>query len=177
MVLGLDNESEDQIEQVKDLASGYLDKNALKESIKRLGEGSKAGGAAQASAALDIGIGAIDVGQDVAKSIKTGHISIAGDNDYKKAANVAGIVAAVAEGAAFADPLLAPAALVVGGGAELASDVLNYFGDKKDAEKQSSPATKQSSTISTPPPVKIPSMLSGGLVHLHNNNVLQKTIS
>jgi len=177
MVLGLDQGSEDQIEEVKDLASGYLDKGALKGAIERIGKNAPAEAGAKAGAVLDIGIGALDVGQDIAKTIKTGKLSIAGDNDYKKAANVAGIIAGVAESAALVDPLLAPAAFVVGTGAELSSDVLNWFGDKQDAKKQSSPALKQTTTISQPPPPKIPAMMTGGLVHLHNNNVLQKVIS
>lgn len=177
MDLGLDQSTSNQIEQGKDLISGYLDKGALKGAIERLGKGEAASAGAKAGGALDIGIGLLDAGKDIEASLKNGSISIAGDNDYLKAANVAGMVAGVAETAAIVDPLLAPAAFVVGTGAELTSDVLNWFGDREDSKKQSSPAMKQTQTISVPMPPKIPPLVNTGMVHLHNNNVLQKVIS
>jgi hypothetical protein len=175
--MNLDNQTESEILQGKDLISGYLDKGALKGAIKRLGEGEKMTAGAKAGAILDVGIGAVDAGQDIAKSIKEGKLEISGDNTFKKASNIAGIVAGGAEAIGLADPLLAPEAMVVGTGAELTSDVLSWFGDKENAKKQSSPARKQTQQIQQPQPKRIPSMLNSGMIHFHNNNVLQKVIS
>ena len=177
MVLGLNDETEDQLSQIKDLGSGYLDKGTLVKSIQRLGTGEALSAGAKASGAIDIGIGGLDVAEDIHQTIKDGKITIAGDNTFKKAANVAGIIAGISETAGLADPMLLPAAIVVGGAAELSSDVLGWFGDKEDAKKNESPAMKQTQTLSNSQPPRIPAMVSSGMLNLHNNNILQKVIS
>ena len=168
-----DKAQQGEIMEAKDVIAGYMDKASLTSALETLKTGEKMASKAKVGTALDIGLGALSAEQDISKSFKDGKFEIAGDNLLQKAGNLASVGAALTETAGLVDPMLMP----VGVGLELASDVLNFFGDKEHTNKELSSAQKNTKTITPEQPKTIPAFHPVGHINLMNNNILNKAIS
>jgi len=83
--------------------------------------------------------GGMDIYEDIKDSVSSGHLTIAGNNNWEKAGNLLQIGGSIADVVGMAFP---PAALL-GGVLDLASGATDAIGEKLDADQKSSELTQE----------------------------------